>query len=153
MGIRIEQAFTVKAPAEEVWAYLMDPRRVAGALPGAEIIEEVDGRTFKGKITVKVGPVSAKFGGLVRFEEIDEEARTATLVASGRGLRGVGNAEMRMQGRVSDAGGGETAVKMSSEVTITGLLAQFGRGMIDEVSQQMMKRFAEALRADLEGRD
>lgn len=149
--MKIQESFTVKAPVEAVWEYLTDPERVAGALPGAKITGQVDDRTYEGEITVKVGPVSPTFKGTIRFERLDEEERVTEISAKGQGLRGVGNAEMTMTGKLEETDDGGTRVEMTSEVTITGMLAQFGRGMIQSVSNQMLKDFTEKMRADLEG--
>ena len=93
----------VKAPADAVWAYLTDPYRVAPALPGAAITEKVDEQTYKGTITMKVGPVSARYKGTVRFETLDAATRTAEIVASGQDVSGRGGADMKMTSRLVGA--------------------------------------------------
>jgi hypothetical protein len=153
MALRFEHAFTVKARPEKVWAYLTDPYRVAPALPGAAITEKTPEGTWKGTITVKVGPVSARYRGTVRFDAIDEAARTATIAASGQDVTGRGGAEMKMQSRLSEKTPGETEVAMISEVNVTGIMAQFGRGLVQDVSNQMFQKFTEAARAELEKDD
>ena len=150
MGMKIEQTFVINAPPDAVWAFLTDPERVAATLPGAELTEKVDETTFKGKITVRVGPVAPSFRGTVRFENLDEENRTAEITASGRGLGGVGNAEMRMVGKVKPLDGGDSEVTVSSEAKISGLLVQFGGRMIQDVSNKMVTEFAENMRSELE---
>jgi carbon monoxide dehydrogenase subunit G len=153
MALRFEHAFTVKARPEKVWAYLTDPYRVAPALPGAAITEKTPEGTWKGTITVKVGPVSARYRGTVRFDAIDPAARTATIAASGQDLSGRGGAEMKMESRLSEKTPGETEVAMISEVNVTGIMAQFGRGLVQDVSNQMFQKFTEAARAELEKPD
>ncbi len=150
MGLRFEHAFVVKAPRPEVWSYLIDPYRVAPALPGATITEKVDEQTYKGTITVKVGPVSARYRGTVRFEKLDAAAGTAEIAASGQDVSGRGGAEMKMTSRLAQRAPGETEVSVASEVNVTGILAQFGRGLMQDVSNQMFQRFTEAMRAELE---
>jgi hypothetical protein len=150
MGMRIEQSFVVKAPAGRVWAYLTDPYRVAPALPGAAVTERTDDRTYGGTITVKVGPVSARYRGTVRFERLDEAGGVAEIVARGQDTAGRGGADMRMSSRLVERAPGETEVSVVSEVNVTGILAQFGRGMIQDVSTEMFQRFTEAVRAELE---
>ncbi len=150
MAIPIEKQFVVDAPRREVWAFLTDPSRVAGCLPGAAITEQVDERTHAGTIAVKVGPVSARYRGTVRFERLDEEEGVAEIVAAGQDVRGKGGADMRMTSRVVARGPAETEVTVSSTVNITGILAQFGRGIVQDVSDQMFRRFTEAMRAALE---
>jgi carbon monoxide dehydrogenase subunit G len=150
MGLRFEHAFVVKAPASAAWSYLTDPYRVAPALPGAAITEKVDEQTYKGTITMKVGPVSARYKGTVRFEKLDPAAHTAEIAASGQDVTGRGGADMKMSSRLVEKGAGETEVSVVSEVNVTGILAQFGRGLMQDVSNQMFQRFTEAMRAELE---
>jgi uncharacterized protein len=150
MGLRFEQSFTVKAPADRVWAYLTDPYRVVTALPGAAVTEKVDEATYNGTITVKVGPVSARYRGTARFEKLDAAARAVEVAASGQDLSGRGGADMRMSSSLSERAPGETEVSVVSEVSVTGILAQFGRGMIQDVSDQMFDRFTTAVREALE---
>ncbi len=150
MGIPVEKKFVIEAARGEVWAFLTDPSRVAGCLPGAAITERVDERTHAGTIAVKVGPVSARYKGTVRFERLDEDGGVAEIAAAGQDVRGKGGADMRMTSRVVARGPGETEVTVSSTVNITGILAQFGRGMIQDVSDEMFRRFTDAMRAALE---
>jgi carbon monoxide dehydrogenase subunit G len=150
MGLRFEHSFVVRAPRDRVWSYLTDPYRVAPALPGASITEKVDDRTYAGGITVKVGPVSAKYRGTLRFEALDAALGRAEIVASGQDTSGRGGADMRMTSTVTERAPGETEVAVVSEVNVTGMLAQFGRGLMQDVSDQMFQRFTEAVRAELE---
>jgi uncharacterized protein len=153
MSLSFEHAFVVKAPADRVWSFLIDPYRVAPALPGASITEKSDDGTYAGAITVKVGPVAARYRGKVRFEDVDAAARTVRIVASGQETNGRGGADMRMNSRIVEKAAGETEVSLTSEVNVTGVLAQFGRGMIQDVSNQMFKKFSEAIRTELEKPD
>lgn len=150
MGIPVEKQFVIDAARGEVWAFLTDPARVAGCLPGAAITEQVDERTHAGTISVKVGPVSARYKGTVRFERLDADEGVAEIVAAGQDVRGKGGADMRMTSRVVARGPAETEVTVASTVNITGILAQFGRGMIQDVSDEMFRRFTDAMRAALE---
>lgn len=151
MGIPIEKSFVVKAPAAAVWAFLTDPYRVAGCLPGAAITGQGDDGSWGGTITVKVGPVTASYRGKLRFERLDEAAREAEIAASGQETRGKGGADMRMKSRVAERSPGETEVVVVSDVNVVGILAQFGRGMIQDVSDQLFQKFAAAMRNELEG--
>ena len=153
MSLRFEHAFSVKASPDKVWAYLTDPYRVAPALPGAAITEKTGEGTWNGTITVKVGPVAARYKGTVRFEAMDPVARTATIVARGQDLSGRGGADMKMESRLSEKSPGQTEVAMVSEVNVTGIMAQFGRGLVQDVSNQMFQKFTEAARAELEKAD
>ena len=150
MGIPIEKRFVINAARPDVWAFLTDPSRVAACLPGAAITDRVDERTHAGTLTAKVGPVSARYKGTVRFERLDEEAGVAEIVAAGQDVRGKGGADMRMTSRIIARGPAETEVTVASTVNVTGILAQFGRGMIQDLSDQMFRQFTTAMRAALE---
>jgi len=147
--MKIEEQFSIQAPADEVWAFLIDPERVAAALPGAEISEQIDDNSFKVTMSVRVGPVSANYRGTVSFD-LDEAARSAVVQAKAQGMAGMGSASMRMTSRVEELAATETQVTVEADVTISGVLAQFGRGMIEQVSKKMFQEFAAAVQAELE---
>ncbi len=153
MALEIEQQFSVRAPKSEVWKFLTDPHRVAACLPGAAITGQEDEQTYTGTMTVKVGPVQSSYKGKLRFERLDPDEGTAELSAAGQDIRGKGGADMRMVSRMVEGPGGETSVTVTSEVNVTGILAQFGRGMIQDVSDQMFQQFTTAMRAELEARE
>ena len=146
--MRIEEKFTVAAPADDVWAFLTDPERVAAALPGAEITEKLDENTYKGGMGVKVGPLAAAYTGTVAFD-LDEDARSAVVHARGQGKAGMGNADMKMTSSVVTLGPDETEVTVQAQLSVTGILAQLGRGMMQHVSKKMFKEFTEVLEKEL----
>jgi len=148
--MEITKTFVVAASPEVTWRFLTDPRRVAQCLPGATITEQLDDRTHAGTITMKVGPVTAAFKGTLRFERIDPAAHSAEIVAAGQDVRGKGGADMRMTSQLTERATGETEVTIVSNVNIVGTLAQFGRGIIQDVSDQIFDRFVGAVRAELE---
>jgi uncharacterized protein len=150
MGMEISKSFVVKAPKAAVWDFLTDPYKVATCLPGAAITEKVDDQTYAGTMTVKVGPVTASYRGKLRFERLDEAAGEADLAASGQETKGKGGADMRMKSRVVEKGPAETEVTVVSDVNVMGVLAQFGRGMIQDVSDQLFGKFTDAMRRQLE---
>lgn len=150
MALEISKSFVVRASPEAAWSFLTDPARVARCLPGAQITDKVDDRTYTGTITVKVGPVAASYKGTMKFEQLDPVARTAAIAASGQDVRGKGGADMRMTSRLVERAPGETEVQITSHVNVMGILAQFGRGMIQDVSDQMFDKFVAAARAELE---
>ncbi len=150
MSLKIEKTFTLEAPLETVWTFLTDPYRVLGCLPGAEVTERIDERTYAAAVTVKVGPVSATYKGRMQFERLDAAAGEAELVGRGQDVKGKEGAEMRMVSRLRALAPARTEVTVSSEVTITGRLAQFGRGMIEEVADQMFAQFAACVSERLE---
>ncbi len=148
--MEISKTFVVKASPAAAWSFFTDPRRVARCLPGAAITEQVDEKTHAGTITVKVGPVTATYNGTMRFERLDPAAWTAEIVAKGQEIRGKGGADMRMTSRLIERAPGETEVAVTSQVNVIGVLAQYGRGMIQDVSDQLFQKFVEAARAELE---
>ncbi|HEY4593483.1 MAG TPA: SRPBCC family protein [Thermoanaerobaculia bacterium] len=148
--MEISKSFVVKAPKAAVWDFLTDPYKVAKCLPGAAVTDKVDDQTYTGTMTVKVGPVTASYRGKLRFERLDEAAGEAELAASGQETRGKGGADMRMKSRVVEKGPAETEVTVVSDVNVMGVLAQFGRGMIQDVSDQLFGKFSEAMRRELE---
>lgn len=151
MAIRIEKTFSVDAAPAAVWEFLTDPERVARCLPGTAITEQVDERTFKGKTSLQVGPVAATYRGKMTFLELDEAAGTAEMKAAGQDTQGRGGADMRMSSKVVAADDGGTEVTVTSDVNVTGILAQMGRGMIQDVSDELFEHFTTAMRAELEG--
>jgi uncharacterized protein len=141
----------VKATPAAVWAFLADPHRVARMLPGAAIQEQIDPQTYAGTMTVKVGPVSTSYRGQMRFERLDETAGVAEIVASGQDVRGKGGAEVRMTSHLVERAPGETEVSFVSDLNVSGILAQMGRGMIEQVGDQIFQIFTDAARVELEG--
>jgi len=150
MGQRIEEKFTVRAPVEKVWAYLVDPRRVVTCLPGAELTEVVDDRTFHGAVKVKVGPVTVAYKGKVVLEEVDAAGRRVRMSGEGRESTGTGSARMAMESILTPLPSGEVEVKVTSDVDVVGRLVQLGRGMIEQVSHQLFAQFAACVKATLE---
>jgi carbon monoxide dehydrogenase subunit G len=150
MALEINKTFIVRTTPGEVWAFLLDVPRAARCMPGAAIGERLDDRTYAGTMTVKVGPVTANYKGKLVFERLDEAAHTAEIVATGQDVRGKGGADMRMTGSVREVAPGETEVTAVSRVNISGILAQMGRGMIQDVSEQLFQMFSQRMRAELE---
>ena len=147
--MKIEESFSVNASAKAVWAFLVDPERVAAALPGAKIIQKVDNTTFKADMVVRVGPISAKYRGTVS-SELDEPARTALVHAKGQGMAGMGNADMQMTSKLNPVSDTKTEVTVIAGFSISGVLAQFGGAMIKEVSKNMFQEFIVAMKHELE---
>jgi carbon monoxide dehydrogenase subunit G len=150
MAFEITNTFVVKASPAAVWEFLIDPQRVAKCLPGAAVTDKLDDKTWAGTMTVKVGPVSSSYKGKVVFERLDAAARSAEIVAQGTDVRGRGGADLRLTSSLVEKAPGETEVTTVSRVNITGILAQLGRGMIEDVGDQMFKVFSERMRSELE---
>lgn len=149
MAIDIEKRFTVAASVERVWAFLTDLERVAECLEGAEITGRDEDGAWSGTMNVKLGPVSSRYRGTVRFTATDEAAHVAELSAEGRDARGKGGADMTMRSELTAADAG-TEVHVSSTVQVTGVLARMGRGMIQDVSDELFERFVGCAREKLE---
>jgi carbon monoxide dehydrogenase subunit G len=139
--------FRVGVPVAEAWAALTSLERIAPCMPGARLTG-VDGDEHQGTIKVKVGPVTAQYQGVASFESRDAEAHRAVLVASGRETRGQGNASARVVAQLAPDGDG-TLVAVATALTITGRIAQFGRGLIADVSDKLLATFATNLEAEL----
>lgn len=151
MAIDIEKRFTVDASVERVWSFLTDLERVAECLEGATVTDRDEDGTWSGTMKVKLGPVSSTYRGTVRFDRADEDAHVAELSAEGRDVRGKGGADMTMRSRLTASDGGATEVEVASTVHVTGVLARMGRGMIEDVSDQLFQRFTACVREKLEG--
>ncbi len=149
--MKLEQTFKVEAPIDSVWEALIDVERVAPCLPGAEITESDDSGTYKGNFTVKLGPTTAAYRGELHMESVDEGARTVTMKASGQDKRGQGGAKATIVSTMREEGG-VTAVDTTTDFTITGRLARFGRGgMIQDISNKLLKDFSACLAENIEG--
>ena len=135
--------FEVSVPIERAWAVLTDVERIAPCLPGAKL-EEIEGDEYRGFVKVKVGPVTAQYKGAARFVERDQEAYKAVLDASGRDSRGQGNANATVTATLEPVGEA-TRVHVVTDLNVTGKVAQFGRGVMVEVSTKLMKQFADNL--------
>jgi uncharacterized protein len=146
--VLIENAFTVARPVGEVWDYLLDVERIAPCMPGAELTETVDERTWKGRVNMKFGPVSMSFAGQVEMAERDDAAHRVVLHARGTEQKGKGAADAKVTSWLEPDGDG-TAVKMEADITLSGAAAQLSRGLIPEVSKRLTQQFADCLEANL----
>jgi carbon monoxide dehydrogenase subunit G len=143
----IEDHFSVHTPVERLWAVLQDVEQIAPCMPGAELTETVDDRTWRGKVHVKFGPVQMAFTGTVVVEERDDAAHRARLSAKGTEQRGKGAANATVESWLEPAGSDGTTVHIRSDITITGAAAQLSRGLLPEISKLLTKQFAECLEA------
>jgi carbon monoxide dehydrogenase subunit G len=141
--MKLENEFTVPVPVEQAWEVLLDLERVAPCLPGASI-EGADGDEHRGTMTVKIGPITVRYAGTVRIEEADEAARRAVMRAHARDSRGQGTAAATITSSM-DAVEGGTRVRVETDMRVTGAAAQFGRGVMQDVSAKLMGRFADCL--------
>ncbi|HEY1624086.1 MAG TPA: SRPBCC family protein [Streptosporangiaceae bacterium] len=150
MAIELDNSFTVPVPPDVAWAVLLDVARIAPCMPGATV-DEVDGDVVNGRIKVKVGPVSLTYKGTATFTERNEEARKVSVEASGKETRGAGTASAVVTASLSPAEDDGTVVTMHTTMNVTGRPAQFGRGVMAEVSGKLVEKFAENLAVQLTG--
>jgi uncharacterized protein len=146
--VELNNDFRVSVAPPEAWKVLTDVERIAPLLPGAQL-QEIEGDDYRGIVKVKVGPITAQYKGTATFLERDEQAGRMVLKASGRDTRGQGNANATVTVTMAPDGTG-TAVNVATDLTITGKVAQFGRGVMAEVSGKLITQFVDALEADLE---
>jgi carbon monoxide dehydrogenase subunit G len=146
----IENAFTVAAPVDFLWNYLLDVERIAPCMPGAELTEVVDDHTWKGKLNAKFGPVSMSFAGSVTIEERDDVAHRVKLAAKGMETKGKGAANASVTSWL-EAGpdADKTTVKMQADITLTGAAAQLSRGLLPEISKKLTQQFADCLQESM----
>lgn len=150
MAIRLNEQFQIQAPIGEVWSFLLTPERVVTCMPGAELQEVVDERTFLGAIKVKVGPIITRYHGRAQLTGRDEASGSVQLVAEGREKDGSGSARGTMTSVLRALSPGLTEVSVEASVEITGRVMQFGRGMIEGVSRQLFQQFVVCTKATLE---
>lgn len=146
--MKLENAFEVPAPPEAAWELLMDVPRIIPCMPGAQLSETIDDETWKALMSVKLGPISLSFDTEVKREASDEAARKARLSASAREKRGRGAAQATIESRLAPFEGG-TRIEITTDLALSGPVAQYGRGMIEDVSTQLVKSFADCLKAQL----
>jgi|GEM_PF-699403 len=151
--MKLEQSFEVAAPLEQVWRALIDVERVAPCLPGAAVTGRNEDGSYNGTFTIKIGPTTASYTGRLEMQNVDEAAHSATMHAQGSDRRGQGGATATISSRLTPAGGG-TRVEVVTDYHITGRLARFGRGgMIEDISERLLREFAGRLQASLAGGD
>ena len=145
--MKLENEFRVDVPVEEAWRVLLDVERIAPCMPGAQL-QEVEGDEYRGIVKVKVGPITAQYKGVARITESDDANHRAVIRAEGRDTRGQGNASATATAVLQPDGDG-TRVNIDSDVTITGKVAQFGRGVIADVSAKLLDQFVACLESDV----
>lgn len=149
--MKLTNHFDVPMPPAQTWATLMDIERIATCVPGAELVEVVDDKTYKGKVSVKLGPVALAFLGTAKFVAIDEAARTATVKAQGADQKGRGGANATVTFALAPVEDG-TRVTVDTDVNLSGSVAQYGRGagIIESVAAEITSQFAATLRKQIE---
>src|SRR5213593_4150699 len=150
MQVKISKTFEVKQPIAQVWEFLSDPRKVATCIPGAQITEALDERRYLGTVNAKVGPVLTDYKGELIVERLDAQNYEIGLLGKGIDVKGKGSASMKMTGKLRPLPDGRTEVAGISEITITGLLAQFGSRVVEEESNQMFTEYTPSLQQSLQ---
>ncbi|MDA8071304.1 MAG: SRPBCC family protein [Actinomycetota bacterium] len=145
--MELRNDFHVSVPVEQAWDVLTDLPRIAPCMPGAQL-QSVEGEEYHGVVKVKVGPITAQYKGVARFVERDQEARRAVMRAEGRDTRGQGTASATVTAVLAPDDDG-TAVSIVTDLAITGKVAQFGRGVLADVSGRLLDQFAQRLEADV----
>jgi uncharacterized protein len=147
--MKLENEFTVPATVDRAWEVLLDVERVAPCLPGAAI-DGNNGDEYTGTMKIKIGPISTSYSGTVKIQEADEAARRAVMRAQARDSRGQGTAAATITSTMEEVEGG-TRVHVETDMRVTGPAAQFGRGVMQDVSAKLMGRFADCLAAEMAG--
>jgi hypothetical protein len=149
--MRIDNSFEVPLPTKDAWKVLLDIERIVPCMPGAELTGVVDGRTYKGKASVRLGPVTLAFAGQVRFEEVDDDNHTARAKAQGKDSKGRGGANATVDFHVEPTANG-SRVNVSTDLMLSGAVAQYGRasGLVQGVAAELIGQFAKNLQAQLQ---
>ena len=148
--MKIEQNVEVDAPMDRVWALVNDVPRIAPCMPGAELTNVVDEKTYEGTVRVKLGPINMSYKGTAVLDEVDEASHTTHIAANGKDVRGGGTARAGIVMKLEQVSERSTAMAVTADVQLTGKVASFGRGAIQDVSSKLFKQFAQCLRETLE---
>lgn len=146
--MKLENRFTVPVPRNEAWKVLLDVERIAPCLPGAKLLSR-DGDSFTGQVKVKLGPINLTYGGQAKFVHLDEAGGVAVIDASGKETRGTGTAKATITARLLDKGS-STDIEVDTDLAITGKPAQFGRGVLADVSAKLVDQFAACLSEEIQ---
>ncbi len=149
MAIEITETFQVEAPIDAVWRFMLDPHQVVTCMPGAQLEEVVDDRTFLGSVKVKLGAITTSYKGRVQITEMDPQAHNVKLTAEGRETGG-GTAKGTLNSQLRSLPDGQTEVLAQASIDLTGRVMQMGRGMIQGVSHQLFQQFVASTRERLE---
>lgn len=148
--MKLENSFQVSAPRKAAWELLLDVPRVIPCMPGAELTETVDDANWKATMSVKLGPISLAFATDVARQEVDEADSRVVLAAKAKEMRGRGGAQATIESRLSESDG-RTQIDIVTDLAMSGAVAQYGRGIVQDVSAQLVKQFAECLELQLAG--
>lgn len=150
MKANIEKTFEIPQPIDKVWAYLSNPEKIVTCVPGASLTEKIDEENYKGIVSMKFGPVAAKYNGAIKIDKLDEANHDMVISGTGMDAKGKGSAGMVLNGKLNALSPTNTEVGYSMEVTVTGKLAQFGSRLIVDVSDQLANQFIDSFKSALE---
>lgn len=146
--MQIENSFQVTAGPDQVYQFLLDVNRVAPCMPGAELTEVVDPDTFNGRVKIKVGPITVAYDGTAKITDRDDTGRRAVLSAEGRETTGPGSARATATMTVAESDEG-SEVKLATDFTVAGRVANFGRGVMEDVSRKLVEQMAECIKSSV----
>lgn len=146
--MKLENEFTVNTPIDRVWEAMQDLEEVTPCLPGAQLTEQ-QGNEYKGTMTIKMGPVTQTYNGIVSIEDTDKENYRAVIKADGKDKRGQGGASATITSTLSEDGSDSTHVHVETDMHLSGKVAQFGRGVHKDVASKVMGKFADCLEQKL----
>jgi carbon monoxide dehydrogenase subunit G len=149
--VRIENSFEVGASPATAWNLLMDVPRVIPCMPGAQLTETVDESNWKAQVSVKLGPIALQFAADVARTEVDTAANSVVLTTTAREVRGRGGAQATIRSNLTELGPHRTRVDVLTDLSLSGSVAQYGRGIVQEVAGQMVGKFADCLQKQLVG--
>jgi carbon monoxide dehydrogenase subunit G len=152
MNTTIAKSFHVQHSIGDVWANITNPEKVVVCVPGASLTEKIDDNNFKGEVELKFGPVKTRYGGLITFIERDAAVHKITMKGTGTDTKGKGGAEMVMNGTLAEKDGG-TDVNVSMDVSVTGMLAQFGSRLVNDATNYVFDQFVANFKAQLAGKE
>ena len=141
MQVDLEKEFQLSGSTAQGWAFLQDIPGVASCMPGAEITDTVDEHTYKGKVKMKIGPATMAFNGDIVINNIDAEKRELNLLGKGQDTKGTSSASMDLTAWITEAEGGNSALKGNASVTVTGKAASLGGRMMMQVADQILNQF------------
>ena len=150
MNTLITKEFEIEQPIDVVWKSLADPTEIVVCVPGASITEKIDDKNYKGAVVTKFGPIKASYAGDIEIIELDEANKKMVLKGRGLDSKGKGSADMIMNGTLTETDG-KTKVNFSMDITIVGMLAQFGSRLINDVSDQLLNQFVDNFSKKLSG--
>ncbi len=150
MNAKINKTIKVNQPIDTVWQLLIDPEKIVGCVPGASLTSKESENEYKGQVEFKMGPVKAKYDGLVTFLSRDADAKKMSLKGLGLESKGKGNAEMIMDAKLCPVDT-STEINLTMDINVSGMMAQFGSRLIHDVSSQLLDQFGKNLEAKLIG--